>query len=117
VARKCRKNFPACLNELPLLLPTQHAAVRARLDQWFERNGIRPHVAGEFEDSALLAAFGRSGMGAFPASRWSQRELLQDKRVKLLGETPEVLEHFHLISAERKIQHPLVQQLLQAGRP
>jgi LysR family transcriptional activator of nhaA len=55
-------------------------------------------------------------MGAFPASRWSHEELLQDKRVRLLGETPEVVEHFHLISAERRIQHPLVQQLVQAAK-
>jgi LysR family transcriptional regulator, transcriptional activator of nhaA len=89
--------------------------VRARLDHWFERQGLRPHIAGEFEDSALLAAFGRGGMGAFPASRWSQKDLLQDKRVHLLGETPDVVEHFHLISAERRIQHPLVQRLVQAG--
>ncbi|HET8748932.1 MAG TPA: LysR family transcriptional regulator [Ramlibacter sp.] len=116
VLRKCRKPFPHCLGELPLLLPTHHAAVRARLDQWFERHGLRPHIAGEFEDSALLAAFGRSGMGAFPASRWSQAELLQDKRMRLVGEMPEVVEHFHLISAERRIHHPLVQQLVQAAR-
>jgi len=116
MAKKCRKAFPACLGELPVLLPTHHAAVRARLDHWFERQGLRPRVAGEFEDSALLAAFGRSGMGAFPASRWSHEELLQDKRVRLLGETPEVVEHFHLISGERRIHHPLVQQLLEAAR-
>jgi LysR family transcriptional activator of nhaA len=116
IAKKCKLPFPACLGELPVLLPTHHAAVRARLDQWFERNAIRPRVAGEFEDSALLAAFGRSGMGAFPASRWSHEELLQDKRVRLLGETPEVVEHFHLISAERRIHHPLVQQLVEAAR-
>ncbi|GAB3764261.1 LysR family transcriptional regulator [Ramlibacter monticola] len=116
VARKCKLPFPACLGELPLLLPTHHAAVRARLDQWFERQGLRPRIAGEFEDSALLAAFGRSGMGAFPASRWSHEELLQDRRMRLLGDTPEVLEHFHLISAERRIHHPLVQQLLSSAR-
>ena len=104
--------FPECLNDLPLLLPTHHAAVRVRLDQWLERNNLRPRIAGEFEDSALLAAFGRSGMGAFPVSRWSQEELLADKRLRLLGEMPDVLEHFHLITAERKIQHPLVQQLV-----
>ncbi|MDE2605931.1 MAG: LysR family transcriptional regulator [Burkholderiales bacterium] len=114
LARKCRKPFPGSLNDLPVLLPTHHAAVRPRLDQWFEREGLRPRIAGEFEDSALLASFGRSGMGAFPASRWSREELLQDKRLRLLGETPEVEEHFHLISAERRIQHPLVQQLLHA---
>lgn len=116
MARRCKGEFPQCLNGMPVLLPTHHAAVRVRLDQWFERNAIRPRVAGEFEDSALLAAFGRSGMGAFPASRWSHEELLQDKRVRLLGETPEVVEHFHLISAERRIHHPLVQQLLEAAR-
>ena len=112
---KARRAFPACLAELPVLLPTGHAAVRARLDQWFERHGLRPRVAGEFEDSALLAAFGRSGMGAFPASRWMREELLQDAGVRLLGETPEVVEHFYLISAERRIHHPLVQKLLPAA--
>jgi LysR family transcriptional activator of nhaA len=112
VAKLARnKPFPACLGELPLLLPTSHAAVRPRLDQWLERERIRPCIAGEFEDSALLAAFGRSGMGAFPASHWSHEELLKDKGMKLLGEC-EVLEHFWLISAERRIQHPLVQRLV-----
>jgi LysR family transcriptional regulator, transcriptional activator of nhaA len=111
-----RRAFPACLSQLPILLPTHHAAVRPRLDQWFERNDLRPRVVGEFEDSALLAAFGRSGMGAFPASRWSFEELQQDKRLRLLGETPDVVEHFHLISAERRVQHPLVHLLLQGPK-
>jgi LysR family transcriptional activator of nhaA len=107
--------FPACLADMPVLLPTGHSAVRPRLDQWFERQGFRPQIAGEFEDSALLAAFGRSGMGAFPASHWSREELLKDKGLRLLGDCPELVEHFHLISAERRIQHPLVQKLLVAA--
>jgi LysR family transcriptional regulator, transcriptional activator of nhaA len=115
-AKKCKLPFPACLGELPVLLPTHHAAVRVRLDQWFERQGLHPRIAGEFEDSALLATFGRNGMGAFPASRWSREELLQDKRMRLLGETPEVVEYFHLISAERRIHHPLVQQLVESAK-
>jgi len=116
LVKKGGKRFPECLADMPLLLPTGHSAVRPRLDQWFERHGFRPQVAGEFEDSALLATFGRNGMGAFPASRWSRAELLADKGLRLLGDTPEVVEHFFLISAERRIQHPLVQKLVQAGR-
>jgi len=112
LAARCEKPFPQCLAEMPVLLPTGHAAVRARLDRWFEHLGIRPRVAGEFEDSALLAAFGRAGMGAFPASHWSRRELLAEEGLRLLGETPELVEHFFLISAERRIQHPLVQRLV-----
>jgi LysR family transcriptional activator of nhaA len=116
MARKAKQPFPASLGEMPILLPTGHSAVRPRLDQWFERQGLRPQVAGEFEDSALLAAFGRSGMGAFPASRWSHEELARDPGLRLLGESPDLLEHFFLISAERRIQHPLVQRLLPATR-
>ena len=116
LAGKGARRFPDCLAQLPVLLPTGHAAVRTRLDQWFERHGLRPRIAGEFEDSALLAAFGRSGMGAFPASRWMREELLKDSGMRLLGETPELVEHFYLISAERRIHHPLVQKLLPAER-
>jgi LysR family transcriptional activator of nhaA len=64
---------------------TEH--VRQRLDQWFERQGLRAKVVGEFEDSVLLAAFGRSGIGAFPASRWSHEELLKDPGLQLLGDS------------------------------
>lgn len=112
LAASCRLPYPDCLQELPVLLPTGHSAVRARLDQWLERQGLRPRVVGEFEDSGLLAAFGRSGMGAFPVSVWAREELLHDPEICLLGECP-VVEHFHLISAERRIQHPLVQRLLE----
>lgn len=73
MAKKSKRPFPASLADMPILVPTGHSAVQHRLDQWFERQGLRPQVVGEFEDSALLAAFGRSGMGAFPASRWSHR--------------------------------------------
>lgn len=108
-----KRRFPAVLAELPLLLPTGHAAVRPRIDQWLDRQGLRPTIAGEFEDSALLAAFGQRGMGAFPASDWSRRDLLADGSVVLLGEAPDLLETFWLISAERRIQHPLVHRLLE----
>ncbi|NMG74711.1 LysR family transcriptional regulator [Aromatoleum diolicum] len=104
--------FPACLAELPLLMPTTDSAVRSRLDDWLARNGIRPKVVGEFEDSALLATFGESGFGAFPATEWSFDELTRVRGLSLLGRCPEVVEHFYAISAQRKVEHPVVRQLL-----
>lgn len=104
--------FPACLAVLPLLLPTTHSAVRSRLDDWLARNGIRPTVVGEFEDSALLATFGESGFGAFPATEWSFDELTRVRGLTLLGRCPEVVEHFYAISAQRKVEHPVVRKLL-----
>lgn len=109
---KRKPRFPACLAQMPVLLPTGHAAVRPRIDHWLEREGLRPNIVGEFEDSALLAAFGRSGMGAFPASHLSKAELLADPSIVQIGDSPDLVEAFYLISAERKIQHPLVQRML-----
>ena len=43
----------------------------AALDRWFEQHGLRPRVAGEFEDSALMALFAARGLGVFPVSWWS----------------------------------------------
>ena len=106
-------NFPQCLAELPVLLPTAHTAVRGRLDHWFEQHGIRPRIVGEFEDSALLNTFGASGMGIFPAAEWAQDDLLAHYGVQRLAACDGVTEHFYAVGTEKKVQHPLVLRVLQ----
>jgi LysR family transcriptional activator of nhaA len=107
-----RRGYPQSLAKVPVLLPTTHAAVRARLDQWFERHGIRPLVVGEFEDGALLKTFGSSGMGVFPAADLVHDELVARYGVKRIGGCDGVEEHFYAIGTEKKVVHPLVQRLL-----
>ena len=51
-------DFPRSLARVPVLLPLPPATMRQQLDPWFEREGVRPRIAGEFEDSALLKTFG-----------------------------------------------------------
>jgi LysR family transcriptional activator of nhaA len=109
-----RTDFPQCLAEVPVLLPSSHASVRMRLDQWFEQQGVLPHVVGEFEDSALLATFGASGMGVFPASERMREKLLEGYGLHWIGPCEGVQEHFYAIGTARKVQHPLVQKLLAA---
>jgi LysR family transcriptional activator of nhaA len=107
-----RKDFPASLGKVPVLLPTPHSIVRGPLDQWFIQHGLRPRVVGEFEDSALLETFGGSGLGVFPAALSVQDDLLQRHQVKLLGACEGVDEHYYAISTERKVKHLVVQSLL-----
>ena len=109
------KDFPQSLANVPLLLPTAHAAIRARLDHWFEQRAIRPRVVGEFEDSALLKTFGASGMGIFPAAEWVHDDLLAHYAVQRIGPCEGVMEHYFAMAAEKKVSHPLVQRLLQAS--
>jgi LysR family transcriptional regulator, transcriptional activator of nhaA len=105
-------DFPRSLSQVPLLLPTHHAAVRARLDHWLSQHGITPQVAGEFDDSALLATFGASGMGVFPAAELVQDKLLQRYQLLRVGPCDGVDERFWAIDTEKRVRHPLVQRLL-----
>jgi LysR family transcriptional activator of nhaA len=109
-----RRGFPQSLGTVPVLLPTTHAAVRARLDQWFERLGLKPRVVGEFEDSALLKTFGAGGMGVFAAAEKVHDELTARYHVKRIGPCDGVEEHFFAVGTEKKVLHPLVQRLLPA---
>ncbi len=111
-----RRGFPQSLARIPVLLPTTHAALRGRVDHWFERQSLRPRIGGEFEDSALLKTFGASGMGAFPAAEWVHDELVQRYGVKRLGGCDGVEEHFFAIDTDKKVHHPLVQRMLAAHR-
>ena len=104
--------FPASLQQVPLLLPTPHSMVRGPLDRWLLQKGLRPRVVGEIEDSALLETFGSTGLGIFPAALAAEGELLKRSQVRLIGACEGVQEHYYAISTERKVQHPLVQQML-----
>ena len=106
------ENFPLSLSKVPVLLPTEHTAVRARLDQWLEQQGVRPKIVGEFEDSALLRTFGASGMGVFPAATLVHDQLTQRDGLTRIGPCDGVEEQFFAIGTKKKIQHPLVQRLI-----
>lgn len=111
-----RRGFPQSLAKVPVLLPTTHAAVRTRLDQWFDRMAIRPNLSGEFEDSALLKTFGAAGMGVFPMAGLVHDDLTARYGVRKVGACEGVEEHFFAIAAHKKVLHPLVERLLPTGR-
>ena len=115
VAEQAVIDFPHCLAQLPVLLPTTHNALRSRLKHWFESERINPNVVGEFEDNALLTTFGISGMGVFPAADWLEDYLTQQHRLIKIAGCGDVVEHFHAIYTQRKVIHPLVSKLLMSS--
>ena len=108
--------FPQSLARLPVLLPTGHSALRPRLDRWFEAQGLRPHIVGEFEDSALLAVFAARGLGVFPVSRFGAADVALMHGLRLLGRCDGVMEEIHAIRSRRGQHHPLVMQVVAAAR-
>ena len=111
-----RDRFPQSLNDLPLLLPTGHSALRSTLDRWFESEGLSPRIVGEFEDSALLAVFAARGLGVFPVSSLGADDIGLMRGLRLLGRSDGVKEEIHAIRSRRGQHHPLVLQLMTAAR-
>ena len=116
LARTCRRGFPRSLGGAPMLLPTDNTALRRSLDDWFESEDIRPRVASEFEDSALLMAFGQAGMGLFPAPSAIERQVRSQYGVVVVGRLDTVRERFYAISGERRLKHPAVVAISEAAR-
>jgi LysR family transcriptional activator of nhaA len=114
LAAKHAEDFPRNLNGAPFLLPTRNNALRGRIDEWFEQNGVRPDVVGEFEDNALLNTFGRRGLGLFFAPAALASDMAEQFGAVVVGPVPGVREQFYAISNERKIKHPAVEAILSA---
>ncbi|HID48579.1 MAG TPA: transcriptional activator NhaR [Chromatiales bacterium] len=116
LAGKLDKNFPHSLSGAPLLLPGEMTMVRSRLVQWLDGLHIHPRIVGEFDDSALMKAFGRAGSGVFIAPTPIAAEVEKQYDVVVLGQTDEVLDQFYAISVERKISHPAVAAITEMAR-
>jgi LysR family transcriptional activator of nhaA len=111
-----RRHFPRSLDGAPVLLPAEHTILRRSLEQWFERIEVRPRVVGEFDDSALLKAFGQGGLGLFPSPAAIEDSVRSQYHVEVVGRVPEVREHFYAISVERRLKHPAVVAISDAAR-
>lgn len=103
-ARALGRNFPACLDGAPMLLPTPNTLVRRDLERWFETVGVAPLIVAEFEDTALLKVFGQEGLGCFPAPRAIAGDLVKTYGVREFGVTT-VKERYYAITFERRIKN------------
>lgn len=101
-------SFPKSLDGAPMLLPTDDTAIRSSLDQWLDKQGVRPFVVGEFEDYALLREFARHGRGVAPVPEVLAEQFRQESGLIALGTAGRVRAEFYAISTERKLKHPAV---------
>lgn len=115
-ARRHRNRFPQSLNNTPMLLPSQHSALRRLMDDWFEDQGLSPRIAGEFDDSALMKAFGEAGAGIFAAPTVIEEEICRMYRMAVIGRTDAIKERFYAISPERRLKHEGVLHVTETAR-
>ena len=108
LASAYRARFPQSLEGAPFLLPTESKTLRRSLEHWFDREGVRPQIVGEFDDSALLKTFAQAGTGLFAAPTVVEAEVIRQYSVSVVGRIDTVRERYYAFSVERRLKHPAV---------
>jgi LysR family transcriptional activator of nhaA len=114
--KRLKGEFPGLLADAPFLLPGEDAAIRPRLVHWFESQEVRPNIIGEFDDSALLKAFGQAGAGLFVAPTAIAEHVIANYGAVALGEIDAVREQLYAITTERKLTHPAIVAVSRAAQ-
>jgi len=83
--------FPACLESRRLLIPGR------KLLNWFTSQGLEVEVLGEFDDAALMKAFGAAHNAIFVAPILYAHDFFTDERVVEIGRVDNVMEGYHTI--------------------
>lgn len=121
LAQKLTGRFPRNLDGAPLLLPTQNTTLRRDLEKWFRVAGVEPVVVGEFEDAAMAKIVATEGIGVTAVPTIVIAEAIQRYGFIPIGQTDDCKIRLHLITAERRIEHPVVallaREAARAGKP
>ena len=116
LARAHAAEFPRSLSGAPLLLPGETTQIRRAIEEWLDRSALVPRRVGEFDDPALMTAFGRGGTGIFPGPTAIEREIETQYNVCVVGRVPELKQRFYAVSSERKMKNPIVTAITSAAR-
>ena len=109
-------DFPECLNDAPVLIQGAQASVRQQWEGWLSRHQLHPRTIGEFDDGALMTAFGRKGRGVFMAPSVMEADIVEQFGVEVIGRSDELVEEFFAVSVERRITHPCVVAITKTAR-
>jgi len=116
LAARYREGFPQSLDGAPMLIPSDGSTMRGALARWFSEHQIEPHVVGEFDDTALMKAFGKAGAGIFPGPAILTEEIREQYAAEIIGHADSVAARYYAISVERKLTHPAVVAISEAAK-
>ncbi|HSN81410.1 MAG TPA: transcriptional activator NhaR [Polyangiales bacterium] len=116
LAPRIRARFPESLDGAPMLMPSGDTALGRAVVQWCESKAIRPEVVAEFNDSALMKAFGQDGVGVFPLPQITETDVKRQYGAQVVGRVEEIRARFYAISPERRLKNPAVVAVCETAR-
>jgi LysR family transcriptional activator of nhaA len=119
VGHPTRKRRPsglaALLESAPLVLPAAESSIRAGFDALITRLGVRPLVAAEVDDMAMLRLLARERIGLAVVPSIVVEEELREGELVEVAALP-LVETFFAITLTRRFPNPVLQSLLRERR-
>ena len=110
-----RFRFPADLRNTPLVLPSADSNLRVAFDLLMEQHRIRPMIAAEVDDMAMLRLLAREGVGLALVPAVVVSDELRNKVLTERFRIPSIRESFYAITPERRFPNPVLAELLEGG--
>jgi LysR family transcriptional activator of nhaA len=105
----------ARLAATPVILPTADSGVRLGFDALADRLGLRPQIAAEIDDMAMLRLLAREGVGLAVLPPIVVKDELESGALIEAEGLPEIVETFYAVTTERRFPNPVVRALLDAN--
>ncbi len=100
------------LTRQPIILPTADTGVRIGFDALMERLGIRPQIAAEVEDMAMMRLLAREGLGLAVLPPIVVQDELSSGRLVEADRLPDIGEAFFAVTLSRRFPNPILSELL-----
>ncbi len=105
--------FPEDLRTTPVLLPSLDSNIRAGFDLILERSGIRPIIAAEVDDMAMLRLLACEGAGLALVPAVVVRGELDTGLLVERHRITDLRESFYAITPSRRFPNPVLRELVQ----
>lgn len=116
VARPARKHtqfrFPQDLQKLPIILPSLESDIRAGFDLILQQAGIRPIIAAEVDDMAMLRLMALRSNAVTLVPRVVVQDELRTGSLIERHRLDSIKERFFAITPSRTFPNPLVRELI-----
>ncbi len=109
-------NFPEDLRGVPLVLPSLEHSIRGAFDLLLDQAGIRPVIAAEVDDMAMLRLLARESEGLTLVPPVVVRDELESGVLVERCQVPRLSEAFYAVTPSRRFPNPLVRELVHVRR-
>ena len=104
------------LNNAPMLFATENSPLRRAGEDWFLQHGITPRIVAECSDSGLVKTLATAGHGMFIAPLNIRTQIEDATGCRVLCELDGFHERYYAITLDKKIKHPLINEITDAAR-